>query len=59
VHVIEEETRTFLGEAVERAKVLIGERRAELDRMVDALLEDETLDRDRIVALFDPPTGTA
>ena len=58
VHVIEEETRTFLSEAVERAKLLIGERRAELDRMVDALLEDETLDRDRIVALFDPPTGT-
>ena len=58
MHVIEEETRTFLSEAVERAKLLIGERRAELDRMVDALLEDETLDRDRIVALFDPPTGT-
>ena len=47
-----------MSEAVERAKLLIGERRAELDRMVDALLEDETLDRDRIVALFDPPTGT-
>ncbi len=48
VHVIEEETRRFLNDALEHAKARIGERRAELDRLVAALMDDETLERKRI-----------
>ncbi|MBI3201107.1 MAG: ATP-dependent zinc metalloprotease FtsH [Myxococcales bacterium] len=48
VHVIEEETRRFLNDALEQAKARIGERRVELDALVAALMDDETLERKRI-----------
>jgi cell division protease FtsH len=44
-HLIEQEARRILSEAVEAAKSLVLERRAALERLVAALLQDETLER--------------
>ena len=52
VHVIEEETRRFLSDALEMSKALLSERRAEVDRLVDALMEDETVERKRLEELL-------
>ena len=43
-HLIEDEARRLLGEALEAAKRLVSEKRAVLDRLVTALLESETLE---------------
>jgi cell division protease FtsH len=43
-HVIEEEARRILNEAVESAKRTIDEKRAALERLIAALLEHETLE---------------
>ncbi|MBK9000847.1 MAG: ATP-dependent zinc metalloprotease FtsH [Myxococcales bacterium] len=52
VHVIEQETRKFLSDAVDVAKSLVRERRAELDRLVSALMDDETIERKRLDELL-------
>jgi cell division protease FtsH len=57
IHVIEQETRGMLNAAVENAKRIVSERRAELDRLVGALLEKETIDREELRRLLGPPTG--
>jgi cell division protease FtsH len=57
IHVIEEEARSMLNAAVDNAKRIVSEHRAELDRLVAALLEKETIDRDELRRLLGPPTG--
>jgi cell division protease FtsH len=57
VHVIEEETRAMLNAAVENAERVIAGHRAELDRLVIALLEKETIEREELGRLLGPPTG--
>jgi cell division protease FtsH len=42
---VDTEVRRLLGEAYERARVILSERRDVLDRLAQALLERETLDR--------------
>lgn len=59
VHVIEQETRAFLSEALELSKKLICERRAELDRLVAALLDAETVDRNRLGELLGERSSVA
>ncbi len=54
VHVIEEETRRILAEAVEGAKQLIGDHRAELERLVGALLDLETVEGKQLGQLLGP-----
>ncbi len=44
-HEIEQEARRILSEAVEAAKAIVGDKRAALDRLVQALLEHETLEK--------------
>jgi cell division protease FtsH len=44
-HLIEQEARRILSEAVEAAKRLVDEKKAVVDRLVAALLEHETLER--------------
>jgi cell division protease FtsH len=43
-HLIEQEARRILSEAVEAAKTLVLEKRAALERLVGALLQEETLE---------------
>jgi len=43
-HEIEQEARRILSEAVEAAKRIVGDKRATLERLVNALLEHETLE---------------
>jgi cell division protease FtsH len=45
VHTIEQETRRFLAEAVERATEMLGEHRTELERLVEALMARETIEQ--------------
>ncbi len=54
--VIDEEVQRLLREADERAFELLNQHRPELDRLVEALLENEELDRKDIVALLDEET---
>jgi cell division protease FtsH len=54
VHVIEEETRGILAEALVEAKRLVGQRRDELARLVAALLERETIERGELEDLLGP-----
>jgi cell division protease FtsH len=54
--IIDEEVQKLLREADERAYGLLKDHRAELDRLVVALLENEELDRKEIEALLDPET---
>jgi cell division protease FtsH len=44
-HLIEEEARRILSDAVDAAKRLVNEKKAVIDRLVAALLEQETLER--------------
>ncbi len=55
IHAIEQETRTVLSRAVEAAKELVSEHRAELDRLVAALMEKETLERPDLEVLLGKP----
>jgi cell division protease FtsH len=55
VAAIEEESRRLLGRALEEAAQMLVIRRPELDRLVGALLEHETLERDALVALLGAP----
>jgi cell division protease FtsH len=52
VNTIETEARTVLARALEGAQELIKRRRAELDKLVIALLEQETIERSGLVALL-------
>jgi cell division protease FtsH len=55
---IEEEARRLLARALEEAETLLKQRRPELDRLVTALLEHETLERDDLSKLLgQAPTG--
>jgi cell division protease FtsH len=50
VHAIEIEARVLLSRALEAAAAIIRERRVDLDRLVEALLEKETLEGDELTA---------
>jgi cell division protease FtsH len=49
---VEEVTRRLLEEQLDRARRIVGERRAEIGNLVDALLERDTLDAGEIRACF-------
>jgi cell division protease FtsH len=57
--IVDEEIRRLLGEAEERATGLIENHREDLDRLVDLLLEQETVDGEEVYALLGrtPPTA--
>ena len=55
MHAIEREARKLLGHALESATAAISQHRARLDRLVAALLEHETLERDDLDALLGTP----
>ncbi len=54
ITVIEEEARRVLARALEEASAMLSQRRGELDRLVVALLEHETLERDELATLLGP-----
>ncbi|HEY0483763.1 MAG TPA: ATP-dependent zinc metalloprotease FtsH [Kofleriaceae bacterium] len=54
VHAIESEARALLGRALAQAISLITAHRARIDRLAAALLEHETLERDRLDELLGP-----
>ena len=54
ITVIEEEARRVLGRALEEASATLSQHRAELDGLVGALLERETLERDDLTAILGP-----
>jgi len=54
VHIIEEETRKLLNAAVEGAKRTIAEQRARLERLVGALLERESIEKQELNELLGP-----
>ncbi len=57
---IEEEARRLLARALDEATSLLKQRRPELDRLVNALLEHETLERDDLATILGlAPTGEA
>jgi cell division protease FtsH len=49
---IEEESRRILGRALEEANEMLSKQRAELDRLIVALLEHETLEREDLAAIL-------
>jgi cell division protease FtsH len=55
IAVIEEEARRILARALEEATAMLTQRRGELDRLVAALLEHETLERDDLSGILGPP----
>jgi cell division protease FtsH len=52
IAVIEEEARRILTRAMEEAATMLTVRRAELDRLIAALLEHETLERDDLAGIL-------
>ena len=58
ISVIEEEARRVLARALEEASAMLSQRRAELDRLVAALLEHETLERDELATILGPTAAT-
>jgi cell division protease FtsH len=54
VHAIEEETRRLLASALDRAKSVITAHRLEFDRLVTALLEQETIERAELERTLGP-----
>jgi cell division protease FtsH len=54
VHVIEQETRRMLAEAVEEAAELVSEKRGALERLVAKLMETETVERAELEELLGP-----
>jgi cell division protease FtsH len=54
--IIDEEVQQLLRDADQRAFDLLSRHRSELDRLVEALLENEELDRKEIEILLDPET---
>ena len=55
VHLIEQEVRSVLASALNGAISTIAEHRYQLDRLVEALLERETLERQDLCELLGPP----
>ncbi|MBX3443896.1 MAG: ATP-dependent zinc metalloprotease FtsH [Planctomyces sp.] len=53
--VIDEEIQRFLNEAQERAMHLLNERRGDLDKVAEALLKSEVLDREALTILIGAP----
>ena len=51
-HEVDEETRKILAEAYQRAQDILREHRDGLDRLVDALLEDEVVNGDRVLEIL-------
>jgi cell division protease FtsH len=56
---IDEEVQRILREAEERAYRLLQDHRADLDKLAEALLEREELDRDEVAKLLGPRPGVA
>jgi cell division protease FtsH len=52
IGVIEEESRRILGRALEEASAMLSKQRVELDRLVAALLEHETLEREELATIL-------
>ncbi|MEZ4224237.1 MAG: ATP-dependent zinc metalloprotease FtsH [Polyangiaceae bacterium] len=59
VHLIEQETREFLARAVEGAKRVVRQHRDVLERLVDALVTHETLEKDRLLEILGPSVQAA
>ncbi len=59
ISVIEEEARQILGRALSEATDVITTQRGRFDRLVSMLLEHESLERDDLAHIFDPPTEPA
>jgi cell division protease FtsH len=57
VHAIETEARARLARALATATAVLTAHRAELDRLAAALLQEETLERDRLDELLGPRTA--
>ena len=57
VHAIEEEARAVLQKGLDEASALLQKHRAELDRLVEALLENETIEGQELQELLGAPTG--
>jgi cell division protease FtsH len=58
VHAIEQETRVILTEAAETAGRTLERHRAELDRLVEALMAEETIEQEGLEKLLGPrPSG--
>jgi cell division protease FtsH len=57
VHAIETEARGLLARALATATAELTAHRAELDRLAAALLQEETLERDRLEELLGPRTA--
>jgi cell division protease FtsH len=55
---IEEESRRILGRALEEANKMLSEQRANLDRLIVALLEHETLEREDLAAILGVAAAT-
>jgi cell division protease FtsH len=54
VHIIEDETRRILAGALSGAETLLRDRRAELERLVSALLDRETVEKEELQTLLGP-----
>nr|PZN19914.1 MAG: cell division protein FtsH [Pseudomonadota bacterium] len=54
VHIIEDETRRILNAALQGAEQILREHRPELDRLVSALLERETVEKEELERLLGP-----
>jgi cell division protease FtsH len=54
-HVIDQEIQRFLNDAQDRAVRLLGEHRGDLDKIAEALLKHEILDREALTVLIGPP----
>ena len=52
MHAIETQTRVQLANAVDEAERIIEDHRLELDRLIAALLQEETLDRHRLATIL-------
>src|SRR5262245_51091097 len=55
IHAIENEARRILGRSLEQAKERIGEHRETLDRLVDVLLEQESIEGVALITLLGEP----
>jgi ATP-dependent Zn protease len=55
--VIEEEARRILGRALEEASAMLTRQSAELDRLIAALLEHETLEREELATILGTAVG--
>jgi cell division protease FtsH len=56
ISVIEEEARQILGRALSEATNVITEQRGQFDLLVASLLEHESLEREDLAKIFEPPS---